>query len=372
MRLYLYFRIAGAIIIGWLGWALSGPLWTSWNLSAPIFNGEVNGYRLIPTTIGMVIGAMIFPHVTIDPFVASRRILRRAPASDLMAGLVGLIAAGVITVIVNGPLSQLPGYFGRILPIAVFLLLAWIFVEISVARHPELIAVVTRRRDREGRRRDREVDQPAPVAPAPAIIMDTSAIIDGRIADISQTGFIWGELVIPRFVLQELQHIADSSDALRRNRGRRGLDMLNRLQKESLVPIKIVEVDGEPATDVDSKLVVVAKKMNSAILTNDFNLNRVAELQGVKVLNINELANAVKPVVLPGEDMNVEIIQEGKEVGQGVGYLDDGTMIVVENGRRHMNTCLDITVTRVLQTVAGRMIFAQPKNGSEPPRRAAS
>src|SRR5579885_1888011 len=256
MRLYLYFRVAGAIILGWLGWALSAPLWTAWNLNAPLWNSELNAYRLIPTFLGTVIGAIIFPHVTIEPFVA---------------GLVGLIAAGVIAVIANGPLSQLPGYFGRLLPIGVFVLLAWIFVELAIARKDELLALVVRRREtREGRGQRTGGERPG-------IIMDTSAIIDGRIADISQTGFIYGELVIPRFVLQELQHIADSSDALRRNRGRRGLDMLNRLQKESLVPIKIVDVEGDPAPDVDGKLVVVAKKLNSAILTNDFNLNRVAE-----------------------------------------------------------------------------------------------
>jgi uncharacterized protein YacL len=363
MRLYLSFRIAGAIVLGWLGWALSAPLWTAWNLDAPLWNSGVNGYRLIPTVIGMVVGAVIFPHVTIEPFVASRRVLRRAPASDLLAGLVGLIAAGIIAVIANGPLSQLPGYFGRLLPIAVFLLLAWIFVEISIARKDELLAVLPRRREARGTR-----PQPDDAPVRPAILMDTSAIIDGRIADISQTGFIYGELVIPRFVLQELQHIADSSDALRRNRGRRGLDMLNRLQKDSQAPIRIMDVDGEGAPDVDGKLVVVAKRLRASILTNDFNLNKVAELQGVRVLNINELANAVKPVVLPGEEMTVAIIQEGKEVGQGVGYLDDGTMIVVENGRKHINSSIDIVVTRVLQTVAGRMIFAHPKNGSEPAR----
>jgi uncharacterized protein YacL len=364
MRLYLYFRIAGAIILGWLGWALSEPLWTAWNLYAPLWNSELNGYRLIPTAIGLVIGGVIFPHITIEPFVAGRRVLRHTPASDLAAGLAGLILAGVITVIVNGPLSQLPGYFGRLLPIGVFLLLAWIFVELSIARKEELLALTFRRREaRESREERRQRAEPAQ---RPSIIMDTSAIIDGRIADISQTGFIFGELVIPRFVLQELQHIADSSDALRRNRGRRGLDMLNRLQKESQVPIRIMDMNADEAPDVDGKLVVVAKKTHGAILTNDFNLNRVAELQGVKVLNINQLANAVKPVVLPGEEMTVDIIQEGKEVGQGVGYLDDGTMIVVENGRRHINSSLDIVVTRVLQTVAGRMIFAHPKNGVEP------
>ncbi|MGC8787506.1 MAG: PIN/TRAM domain-containing protein, partial [Anaerolineae bacterium] len=191
------------------------------------------------------------------------------------------------------------------------------------------------------------------------VLLDTSVIIDGRIADISQTGFIHGTIVIPRFVLNELQHIADSPDVLRRNRGRRGLDMLNKLQKESRVPIQIAEIDVPDVHEVDEKLVRLARDLDCPIITNDYNLNRVAELQGIKVLNINELANAVKTVVLPGESITVHIIQEGKELGQGVGYLDDGTMVVVEEGRRHINETVEVTVTRVLQTVAGRMIFAQ-------------
>jgi uncharacterized protein YacL len=195
------------------------------------------------------------------------------------------------------------------------------------------------------------------------LLVDTSAIIDGRIADISKTGFIDGTLLVPRFVLNELQHIADSADPLRRARGRRGLDMLNRLQKEAVVPIQVSEVDAEDVPDVDSKLVKIARVYHCPVITNDFNLNRVAEIQGVKVLNINELANAIKPVVLPGEEMNVHVIQEGKELGQGIAYLDDGTMIVVENGRKYINSDVDVVVTRVLQTVAGRMIFAQMRNG---------
>jgi uncharacterized protein YacL len=191
------------------------------------------------------------------------------------------------------------------------------------------------------------------------VLLDTSVIIDGRIADISRTGFIGGTILIPRFVLNELQHIADSSDMLRRNRGRRGLDMLNKLQKESVVPIRINDIDVEKAQEVDDKLVMLAKKLHCPIVTNDYNLNRVAELQGVTVLNVNELANAVKAVFLPGEPMKVRIIQEGKELGQGVGYLDDGTMVVVENGHRYIGNTIEVVVTKVLQTTAGRMIFAR-------------
>jgi uncharacterized protein YacL len=193
------------------------------------------------------------------------------------------------------------------------------------------------------------------------VLLDTSVIIDGRIADISHTGFVRGTLVVPRFVLYEIQHIADSPDAVRRNRGRRGLDMLNRLQKESVVPIRITDLDIEDVREVDDKLVMLAKRMRCPIVTNDYNLNRVAELHGVPVLNINELANAVRAVVLPGESLGVHIIQEGKELGQGVGYLDDGTMVVVENGRKSIGQQVGVIVTKVLQTSAGRMVFAQPE-----------
>jgi uncharacterized protein YacL len=192
------------------------------------------------------------------------------------------------------------------------------------------------------------------------VLLDTSVIIDGRIADIARTGFVSGPMLVPAFVLNELQHIADSSDGLRRQRGRRGLDILNRLQKDPSISFRITDLDVEGIRAVDDKLVVLAKQLHSQILTNDYNLNRVAELQGVSVLNINELANAVKTVFLPGETLEVNVIQEGKEVGQGVGYLDDGTMVVVEEGKDHIDRQIPVTVTKVLQTAAGRMIFARP------------
>ncbi len=192
-------------------------------------------------------------------------------------------------------------------------------------------------------------------------ILDTSVIIDGRIYDICKTGFIEGKLIIPEFVLEELRHIADSSDSLKRNRGRRGLDILKQMQNTPKIDVKIVEKDFEEIVEVDSKLVRLAQIIDAKILTNDYNLNKVAELQGVVVLNINELANAVKPVVLPGEEMDVKVIKEGKENGQGVAYLDDGTMIVIDEGVKYMGDNISVLVTSVLQTAAGRMIFAKPK-----------
>jgi uncharacterized protein YacL len=190
------------------------------------------------------------------------------------------------------------------------------------------------------------------------ILLDTSVIIDGRIADVAETGFLDAILLVPRFVLGELQEIADSSDTLRRNRGRRGLEILNRLQQSEVVTVEITDRDVQGVRDVDRKLVRLAEQLSCPIMTNDYNLNRVAEIQGIRVLNLNELANSVKTLLLPGEELEVRIIQEGKEQGQGVGYLEDGTMVVVDQGRRHIDETLPVTVTRVLQTVAGRMIFA--------------
>ena len=190
-------------------------------------------------------------------------------------------------------------------------------------------------------------------------ILDTSVIIDGRVADICETGFIEGTLVIPQFILHELQHVADSADPIKRTRGKRGLEILHRIQKQVDVDVKIIDQDFPKIREVDAKLVELAKKMGAKIITNDSNLNKVAELQGVDVLNINQLTNAVKPIVLPGEDISVKVIKEGKEAGQGVAYLDDGTMVVVESGLKYMGKSIDVMVTQILQTTAGRMIFAK-------------
>jgi uncharacterized protein YacL len=245
-----------------------------------------------------------------------------------------------------------------VLPLGISLFLGLGMLGLTVAKRRDLIIAAQavgffRRPDDDARTVERTGE--------PRIVVDTSAIIDGRIAEIVESGFIFGTLVVPRFVLDELQHIADSSDTLRRNRGRRGLEILNRMQKEPGTPVEIVEDNVPNESEVDAKLIALARARSGVVLTNDFNLNRVAELQGVRVMNINSLANAVKPAVLPGEELRVRVIQEGKEAGQGVGFLDDGTMIVVEGGARHIDKDLDVAVTRVLQTVAGRMIFAQPR-----------
>jgi len=291
------------------------------------------------------------------PFQWSRRWLRRIPTHVFLSAIVGLVIALLISVLLAFPLSLLPGLWGKITPIGVSLFLCLIITSIAVAQGRELFQIF-------GITLPERAEGIGTIVPRNGqAIVDTSAIIDGRIADIGQAGFIPGSLIIPRFVLNELHHIADSYDPVRRNRGRRGLEVLAKLQKQPNINVDISEMDVKDIPDVDNKLVKLAKIFGCAIITNDFNLNRVAELQGVHVLNINELANALKPVVLPGEEMEVRIVQEGKELGQGVGFLDDGTMIVVEDGRRYINTSIGVVVTRVLQTAAGRMIFAHPKAG---------
>jgi uncharacterized protein YacL len=339
------------------------------------------------TAIAVIAGLAAFivtPYVTVKPYGWMRDKIRVAAASDLIAAAIGLTVGLIISALLAIPLASLPELLGRLLPFVGAVLFGYLGVMIAVLRKNDITHLFQnawarrarerererdeeRERERERKERDKEREaekSPNGFVPVTQILLDTSTIIDGRIADISQTGFITGTLVVPRFVLNELQRIADSADTMRRNRGRRGLEILNRLQKDATVPIEIVDTDIEGIADVDGKLVKMAKNQTCPIITNDFNLNRVAELQGVKVLNINELANAIKPVLLPGEDIHIKIMQDGKELGQGVGYLDDGTMIVVENGRQYMNMTIEVTVTRVLQTVAGRMIFAHPKQSS--------
>jgi uncharacterized protein YacL len=301
----------------------------------------------------LLFGYLAIPYVTTRPARWAVDRLAQAGAGDFVLG-VGAIVIGLLMGVFAGiPLSAIGGTAGAVLPPIVAVLLALGMLGATLYKRdvlvPAVAGILPGGRRRGGTNR---------------VVVDTSAVIDGRIVDIGRTGFILGTLVAPRFVLDELQRIADSPDAIRRNRGRRGLEMLSALQKDSITPVEISEETYPEIGEVDAKLVAFARDHHAAILTNDFNLNRVAELQGIRVLNVNELANAVKAVVHPGEEMTVRIIQGGKEPGQGVGYLDDGTMIVVEGGGRFMDREVPITVTRVLQTVAGRMIFAQPRDGA--------
>jgi len=310
-------------------------------------------YAAISLLLGALIGLVLTPYVTVRPFLALRRRIHQAPAQQLLAAMFGLITGLVVAALISFPLSFLPPPFSQILPFVAVVLFGYLGVLVLITRQRDIFNLFLGRAGRHAEEWGTSGNGHRPV------LLDTSVIIDGRIADISHTGFIRGEMIVPRFVLNELQHIADSADALRRNRGRRGLDMLRRLQSESGTPVRITDMDIEGVRDVDDKLVLLAKQLHCPIITNDYNLNRVAELQGVGVLNINELANAVKAVFLPGESLVVKIIQEGKEVGQGVGYLDDGTMVVVENGSAYIDHEVEVVVTKVLQTAAGRMLFAR-------------
>ena len=278
--------------------------------------------------------------------------LSKIPFQDLMAGIIGLIIGLVIDALLIPVFKMIAG-FGAVLSFIAPTFLGYYGFRLGYRMKDELFSAIFAGRQGPDKSRQVNIEEHK--------ILDTSVIIDGRIADICKTGFIEGTLVIPEFVLEELQHIADSSDLLKRNRGRRGLDILNKIQKELDVQVLIYEGDFEEISEVDSKLVKLAKVLQGKVVTNDFNLNKVCELQGVSVLNINDLANAVKPVVLPGEEIVVQVIKDGKEHGQGVAYLDDGTMIVVEGGRDYIGAHIEVLVTSVLQTSAGRMIFAKPK-----------
>ncbi len=310
---------------------------------------------LITILVGALAGFIVTPYFTTRPFNALQRKIRQVPAGDLVAYVAGLALGLLIAALLALPLSLLPTPFREILPFVVAIVFSLLGMSTVAARRRDLAALFANRLP------TRSQEIAAPIANDERnVLLDTSVVIDGRIADIGRTGFITATMLVPRFVLNELQHIADSSDALRRNRGRRGLDILNRMQKDPAAHLRITDMDIEDVREVDDKLIALAKRLRCPVLTNDYNLNRVAEIQGVTVLNVNELANAVRMVFLPGETMRVEIIQEGKEIGQGVGYLDDGTMIVVEEGRRYIGSTINVTVTKVLQTAAGRMIFARP------------
>jgi len=348
-------------IIRLLGAALGAFIGLGLATASGLFQETGSSYGLILagwTVAWLIVGFAILPYLTIVPATWIVRSVQALSTAEFVTAVGGLIIGLLMGLLLGAPLSNFPDPLGRWLPLATSIGFGLGMVGLTVAKRQDLIVAaeaigIFRRQEPTEEGTARKGD--------PHIIVDTSAIIDGRIAEIVESGFIYGTLVIPRFVLEELQHIADSSDTLRRNRGRRGLEILAKMQKDSPTPVEIVEDEVRDVTEVDAKLVALAKRYSGAILTNDFNLNRVAELQGLRVLNINSLANAVKPAVLPGEELRVKVIQDGKEAGQGVGFLDDGTMIVVEGGARFIDRELEVSVTRVLQTVAGRMIFAQPR-----------
>lgn len=348
----IFVRLVFAAIGALLGYSGSLLVIDSGAVAGLIQEGYLMGLFVVG---GLLVGIAVGPPVVKGLIAGSKKatlVLLKTPTQELVGGAIGLVSGWIIALVISIPLLRIP-VVGDYAPIVLGILLGYLGLVVGLRRTDDLATVFSRS---DGLRLSAKSSSASPK------ILDTSVIIDGRIADITKSGFLEGDLIVPGFVLEELQHIADSSDVLKRNRGRRGLDILNKIQKEPYSTVRIVEDDYDDIAEVDTKLVRLAKDINGKVVTNDYNLNKVCELHGVQVLNINELANSVKPVVLPGEELKVHVIKDGKEQGQGVGYLDDGTMIVVDGGRRYIGQTVAVLVTSVLQTAAGRMIFAKPKS----------
>jgi uncharacterized protein YacL len=348
MSVEFVLRLIGMVALGIGGWQLGTYL--SGHLAGA--TDDSIRYVLILSLSGAALGLLLTPRFTTKPINALRRRIQQSPPQKLLAIFFGLVVGLIVGALLAIPLAQLPDPLGAITPFLGTVLLAWLGISIMMMRANDISGLFGNR--------PQTLESKAPWADERSILVDSSVLIDGRLEDIAQTGFIQGQLLVPRFVLNEVQHVADSADDFRRSRGRRGLEVLNRLRKNSPVPVRITDMDVEDVYEVDDKLVLLARKLHCPVMTNDYNLNRVAEIQGVQVLNINELTNAVKAIYLPGETFEVHIIQEGREEGQGVGYLEDGTMVVVQDGVNYLGHDLMVEVTRVIQTAAGRMIFARP------------
>lgn len=341
---------------------------------------QVANLSYISNTIGMVVFIIIISLIfglilyIISPAIYKsisnlieyiERNMQKMSITEIIYGTVGAAGAVILMSFIANPINGIHKVIGPILFMLLNLLAAIIGAEIMTKKKDDITALLVNIKKpaiREKKSKDAVKETNKEGSKGIPKVLDTSVIIDGRIFDICETGFIEGPLVIPNFVLDELRHISDSSDALKRNRGRRGLDILNKIQKELQIETQIVDDDFPKIAEVDAKLLKLAQKMDGKVITNDYNLNKVAEFQGVPVLNINELSNAIKPVVLPGEEMTIAIVKDGKESSQGVAYLDDGTMIVVEGGKKYIGQTTIVIVTSVLQTAAGRMIFAKPKD----------
>ncbi|HBG17467.1 MAG TPA: PIN domain nuclease [Firmicutes bacterium] len=312
------------------------------------------------TLLGLVLGYLLGNALLNFLWTKIEESFQKITVPELIIGglgmLFGLILSGLSVVAM--PIHNSPGPLGNLLALMIILIITGITTQVTHRKKEEILnylGTLPKNPEKGG------VKGRSPGGRSPYKVLDTSSIIDGRIMDVSQTEFLEGIFVVPGFVVAELQRIADSSDSLKRNRGRRGLDILNKMQKDTALSIRIYDQDFEDLSDVDTKIVRLAKVLDAKVITNDYNLNKVAELYGVPVLNINELANAIKPIVLPGEEVTVQVIKDGKEFGQGIAYLEDGTMIVVDGGRQFIGDEIMVTVTSVLQTAAGRMIFAKPK-----------
>ena len=305
--------------------------------------------------IGFLFGLIITPYITIKPLRIVSLTIREMPIENLFMALIGALVGLIIALLMAYPLSLLGDPWNTFVPAMISILGGYLGMTIFNVRSREIVDLINAQG---GGRRGRMLAMHT----TRQLLCDTSVLIDGRIVEIAKTGFIGGTILIPRFVLTELHQVADSSDSLRRRRGRRGLVKLNELQRNTVTPIKIIEEDIEEIVEVDDKLVALAQQMDAVLITNDFPLSQVAEGQGVFVLNINLLSNAVRTVYIPGETFPLHIIQEGTDYNQGVGYLEDGTMVVVEKGKQSMDRTVNVTVTKLINSPAGRMLFAMPEN----------
>lgn len=337
-----------------------------------LVSGNPDSPRAFIVTVAVSIGTigyLLGPHLTPRLLANLKQTVTRASTLDIAAVGIGLFFGAIVSAALAIPLSFLPGLAGSVLPLLTAAVICASTTFVTVLRKRDLVAPLLKSRLQAKANAQLPASTPQlPSAPAPiqpkGVLIDTSVAIDGRITDLARTGFLDYQLIVPRFVVDELQHIADSDDPLRRARGRRGLDALSRLQHELDPPPVVIDEQVPEEREVDAKLVRLAKKRNLKILTNDYNLNKVAQLQGVPVLNLNELQGALRPPVLPGEELKLKIIQEGREAGQGVGFLDDGTMVVIDGGKTLVGTQTSVTVTRLLQTGAGRLIFATPSHAA--------
>lgn len=360
-------RLIGMIVFATIGVFLGTSLGQTANQIPGNSPFSVEQYAITFGLVGILIGIILTPFITTRPIRYLKNVFARITPQSLLASVIGLVVGLLLAALLAFPLSLLPRPLGQILPFVGVILFAYLGVSLFVMRQADIFSALNSLSTRSSSQAGGSVSTPAaadvpsgPWSETRTILLDTSVIIDGRIADIAKTGFLPGSLLIPRFVLNELQYIADSADSMRRQRGRRGMEVLASLQKEPNIVVRISDIDVDGVREVDDKLIILARQLRCQILTNDYNLNRIAELQGVTILNVNELANAVKSVLLPGENLQIRVIQDGKEQNQGVGYMDDGTMVVIESGREYMNQEIQVVVTKVLQTAAGRMIFARP------------
>lgn len=344
MSLDFLSRMIGMVVFAVLGARLGADLGEAISLQQPV-GGVLFGL------VGTLFGIILTPWLTTRPVRALTRMVNSLSIEVLVMAIVGAAIGLLLTLLLAYPISLLGGVVGSVLPAVISIIGTYLLATTFALRSRELWEQIS------GGPGQRKLLMPS----NRQVIIDTSALIDGRVVDIVRTGFLVGTIIVPRFILSELHHVADSSDPLRRNRGRRGLVKLNELQRSDFIIVKIVEDDFEDIAEVDDKLVALAGRYEAAIITNDFNLNKVADAQGVLVLNINLLANAVRSIYIPGESLMIHIFQEGREANQGVGYLEDGTMVIVEQGRQYMDRTIKVVVTRLINRETGRIIFAVPE-----------